>query len=66
MTEAVAISKAPHIVVVDDDERLRALLKQFLGEHAFFVSTASNTEEAEELLRMFEVDGMVLDVTGHH
>ena len=62
MTEAVAISKAPHIVVVDDDERLRALLKQFLGEHAFFVSTASNTEEAEELLRMFEVDGMVLDV----
>jgi two-component system phosphate regulon response regulator OmpR len=62
MTEAVNIRMESHIVVVDDDERLRTLLHQFLGEHGFFVSTAANTEEAEELLRLFEVDGMVLDV----
>jgi two-component system phosphate regulon response regulator OmpR len=62
MTDAAIISKAPHIVVVDDDERLRSLLKQFLGEHGFFISTASHAEEAEELLNVFAVDGMVLDV----
>ncbi len=62
MTDAAIISKAPHIVVVDDDERLRSLLKQFLGEHGFFISTASHAQEAEELLNVFAVDGMVLDV----
>lgn len=53
---------APHILVVDDDERLRMLLKTYLGEQGFFVSTAANTTEAEELLRVFAVDGLVLDV----
>ncbi len=52
----------PHILVVDDDERLRALLKQYLGEHGYFVSTAANTTEAEESLRVFALDGIVLDV----
>lgn len=53
---------APHILVVDDDERLRALLKQYLGDQGFFVSVAANTQQAEELLSVFSVDGMVLDV----
>ncbi len=53
---------APHILVVDDDERLRALLQKYLGEQGFFVSTAANTVEAEEILDLFTVDGMVLDV----
>lgn len=51
-----------HILVVDDDERLRSLLKQYLSEHGFFVSTAANTVEAEELLAVFSVDALVLDV----
>lgn len=59
MSETVA---APHILVVDDDERLRALLQKYLGEQGFFVSTASNTVEAEEVLRIFNVDVIVLDV----
>jgi len=62
MTDAVPITKANHILVVDDDERLRALLKQYLGDQGFFVSTAANTGEAEELLGVFAVDAMVLDV----
>lgn len=53
---------APHILVVDDDERLRALLQKYLGEQGFFVSTAANTTEAEEILAVFRVDGVVLDV----
>ena len=51
-----------HVLVVDDDARLRALLKQYLGENGFFVSTAANTVESEELLQLFAVDAMVLDV----
>lgn len=59
---ATDIINAPHVLVVDDDERLRALLKQYLGEQGFFVSTAGNTAEAEELMALFTIDGMVLDV----
>lgn len=51
-----------HILVVDDDDRLRTLLKQYLGEQGFFVSGAANTREAEELLSAFAVDAMVLDI----
>lgn len=51
-----------HILVVDDDDRLRALLKQYLSEHGFFVSTADSTAQADELLRQFAVDLMVVDV----
>ncbi len=53
---------APHILVVDDDERLRALVSKYLGGEGFFVSTAANTTEAEELLAVFAVDALVLDV----
>lgn len=51
-----------HILVVDDDARLRTLLQQYLGENGFFVSTAANAGESEELLQVFAVDAMVLDV----
>ena len=51
-----------HVLVVDDDDRLRALLKQYLSEHGFFVSTAADTRQADELLATFAVDVMVLDV----
>jgi two-component system phosphate regulon response regulator OmpR len=62
MAEMTSITNAAHVLVVDDDERLRALLKQYLGEQGFFVSIASNTVEAEELLAVFTIDAMVLDV----
>ena len=61
MTET-NIENAPHILVVDDDERLRSLLKQYLSEHGFFVSTAANTSEADEVLAVFTVEALVLDV----
>lgn len=61
MTETLT-ETTPHILVVDDDERLRALLKQYLSENGFFVSTASQTVEAEELLSLFQIDAIVLDV----
>jgi two-component system phosphate regulon response regulator OmpR len=53
---------APHILVVDDDARLRSLLSKYLGGEGYLVSTAADTREAEEVLRVFRADALVLDV----
>lgn len=52
----------PHILVVDDDDRLRALLRRFLSEQGFIVSAAATAGEAQELKRWFAFDLIVLDV----
>ena len=39
-----------HILVVDDDDRIRSLLKDYLNENKFIVSTAENSEEAKKKL----------------
>lgn len=51
-----------HLLIVDDDERLRKLLSQFLKESGFEVSVAASAAEASELLSFFKFDLMVLDV----
>ena len=51
-----------HVMVVDDDDRLRKLLKQYLSEQGYHVSTASDTREADSLLKVFALDAVVLDV----
>ncbi len=53
---------SPHILVVDDDRRLRDLLSRFLIENGFRVTVAKDTIEARERLGLFIVDGVVLDV----
>ena len=51
-----------HILVVDDDDRIRSLLKEFLHSQNYMVSTASNSEEAKKKLSFFYFDILVLDV----
>ena len=51
-----------HILVVDDDDKIKALIKQFLNENGFIVSTASNAEEAKFKINIFDFSLMVLDV----
>ncbi len=51
-----------HVLVVDDDARLRALLRQYLTQQGFFVTTAADTREAEEELRHIQSEIMVLDI----
>ena len=51
-----------HILVVDDDDRIRDLVKEYLNENNFIVSTASNAEEAKIKLNFFKFDLIVLDV----
>jgi len=52
----------PHILVVDDDDRLRTLLKKYLGEQGFIVTVASNTQAAKILRQWFAFDLIILDV----
>ena len=51
-----------HILVVDDDDKIRDLLKQFLNENSFIVSTASNAKEAKSKIDIFNFNLIVLDV----
>lgn len=51
-----------HLLVVDDDERLRALLKKFLSRQGFLVSLARDAEHARRLLEGLEFDLLIVDV----
>ncbi len=53
---------ARHILVVDDDNRLRRLLQRYLTEHGYHVTTAADAHEAKAALKNFAFDMMVLDV----
>jgi len=54
--------EAPHILVVDDDDRLCDLLRRFLSEHGFRVSTAENAMDARAQMAALLHDLIVLDV----
>ena len=51
-----------HILVIDDDDRLRLLLKQYLSKNKFKVSTCPNIKKANILLQEFSFDIIILDV----
>lgn len=51
-----------HILVVDDDTRLRGLLQRFLRDHGYFVSTARDAEEARDLMRNYRFNLLIVDV----
>ena len=51
-----------HILVIDDDDRLRLLLKQYLSKNKFTVSTCPNIDKANILLQEFSFDIIILDV----
>ena len=51
-----------HILVVDDDDRIRELVKEYLNENGFIVSTGNSAEEAKTKLGYFKYDLIVLDV----
>jgi|KBSSwiStaDraftv2_1062776.scaffolds.fasta_scaffold66164_3 two-component system phosphate regulon response regulator OmpR len=52
----------PHILVVDDDTRLRDLLRIFLARNGYRVTTAADAREARERLQGLDFDLMVLDL----
>jgi two-component system phosphate regulon response regulator OmpR len=62
VTEAATEAARPHILVVDDDARIRALLQKFLARNGFLVTPARDARHARALLEGLEFDLLVLDV----
>jgi two-component system, OmpR family, phosphate regulon response regulator OmpR len=56
------LAQRPHVLVVDDDERLRKLLSMFLRDHGFMVTTAVDGAEARGKLKCLLFDLVVMDV----
>ena len=55
-------NKNKHILVVDDDDRIRNLLKEYLSDNNYIVSTAENSEQAKNKLYLLKFDIIILDV----
>ena len=51
-----------HILVVDDDDGIRCLVKKYLNENKFLVTTAENAENASEKIKIIKFDLIVLDI----
>ncbi len=51
-----------HILVVDDDDKIRSLIKQYLVEKGFLISTAGNAENAKKMIEIFNFNLIILDV----
>ena len=51
-----------HILIVDDDDRIRNLLKDYLSENGYIVSTAESANQAKERLQYIKFDIIILDV----
>jgi len=62
MNNALKKSDKVHILVVDDDDRLRLLLERYLKENNLLVSVAKDAYEAEKLLGLFVFDLLIVDV----
>lgn len=58
----MVFKEKPHILVIDDDQRIRELLKQFLNKNGFFVTISSDTKEAQKEIEKFIFDLMVVDL----
>lgn len=52
----------PHVLVVDDDARIRDLLMRYLGQHGFVVAAAEDAKEARAMLERFIFDVLVVDI----
>ena len=55
-------AEAPHLLIVDDDDRIRELIKRYLAREGFRVTTAAHGAAARRMLELFDVDLLVLDV----
>ena len=51
-----------HILVVDDDKAIRELVKEYLNQNNFITSTAKDSEDAEEKIKLIKFDLIILDI----
>lgn len=57
-----ALARPAHILIVDDDDRIRELLKKFLAGRGARISAASSADAARRLIQSFDFDLIILDV----
>ncbi|GAB1478931.1 response regulator [Paracoccaceae bacterium] len=58
----MTVDPAPHLLIVDDDERIRGLLQKFLIRSGYLVTAARDAAQARRLLAGLEFDMLILDV----
>ena len=51
-----------HILVVDDDDGIRSLVKKYLNENNFLITTANSAEDASEKIKIVKFDLIILDI----
>ena len=51
-----------HLLIVDDDDKIRSLLKSFLISKNFLVSSAENAHEAQEMINFIKFDLLIIDI----
>ena len=51
-----------HILVVDDDDGIRSLVKKYLSENEFIVNTADSAEDASKKIKIIKFDLIILDI----
>ena len=51
-----------HILVVDDDDGIRSLVKKYLNENRFLITTAENAEDAKKKIEFIKFDLIILDI----
>ena len=56
------VNNKKHILIVDDDDRIRSLLKDFLTDNSYIISTAENSIQAKNKLEYLKFDIIILDV----
>jgi len=60
--EPIPPEAAPHLLIVDDDSRLRSVLKRYLVKNGFLVTEAADARDARAKLKSLEFDLLILDV----
>ncbi len=56
------INKNSHLLIVDDDDRIRELLNRYLKSHGYSITSAKDAAEARKLIDMIEFDLLILDI----
>ena len=56
------IEDKKHILIVDDDDRIRELIKEYLQNNNFYTTTAKNSEDAKNKIKLIKFDLIILDI----
>lgn len=56
------VEEKKHILVVDDDDRIRELIKEYLENNSFYVTTAKHADDAKNKIKLIKFDLIILDI----